>query len=255
MYLRCVVQAQPHKWKAWLSLAEFWYNTSYHTSLDCSPFKILYGYEPPFAAAPTISSEVDTDVATWMADRATMLNVLRDKLADAQNRMKQYADRSRSERQFQVGEMVLLKLQSYAQHSVVNRPCPQLAFKFFGPYKVIERIGEVAYRLELPKTAQVHPVFHVSQLKPFTPNYVPVFSELPKVNDLNKQGVVPFEVLDRRLVKKGNPAVTQVLVRWSNIPPESATWEDFEVVRHRFPESVAWGQATSEGGADVTAEE
>lgn len=61
---------------------------------------------------------------------------------------------------------------------------------------------------------------------PFTPNYVPVFSELRKVNDLNKQGVVPIEVLDRRLVKKGNRAVTQVLVRWSNIPPESATWED-----------------------------
>jgi hypothetical protein len=108
--------------------------------------------------------------------------------------------------------MVLLKLQPYAQHSVVNRSCPKLAFKFYGPYKVLERIGEVAYRLELPAEAQVHPVFHISQLKAFTPNHVPVFSTLPRYEDLSKQGVVPLEILDRRLVKKGNKAVSQVLI-------------------------------------------
>jgi hypothetical protein len=57
MYLGCAVHAQPSKWKNWLSLAEFWYNTTYHTSLACSPFKVLYGYDPPFAAAPHIPSD------------------------------------------------------------------------------------------------------------------------------------------------------------------------------------------------------
>jgi hypothetical protein len=103
---------------------------------------------------------------------------------------------------FQVGEMVLLKLQPYAQHSVVNRSCPKLAFKFYGPYKVLERIGEVAYRLELPAEAQVHPVFHISQLKAFTPNHVSVFSTLPRYEDLSKQGVVPLEILDRDWSKR-----------------------------------------------------
>jgi hypothetical protein len=92
-------------------------------------------------------------------------------------------------------------------------------------------------------------------LKPFTPNYVPVFSELPHIADLENVNVQPMEILDRRLVKKGSSAVTQVLVRWSGIPKESATWEDFNVVRTRFPDSLAWGQASVQGGGggNVTA--
>lgn len=122
-----------------------------------------------------------------------------------------------------MGELVLLKLQPYAQHSVVNRPCPKLAFKFFGPYKYLERIGEVAYPLELPPSAQVHLIFHVSQLKSFTSNYTHVFSTLPRYNELAQHDVVPEEILERRLVKKGGHAIPQVLIRWSNIPRESAT--------------------------------
>ena len=102
--------------------------------------------------------------------------------------------------------MVLLKLQPYAQHTVVNRPCLKPAFNFFGPYKILEHIGVVAYRLELPPSAQVHPVFHVSQLIPFIANYSPLFSTLPTIANLSKQEVVPVEVLDMHLVKKGNQA-------------------------------------------------
>jgi hypothetical protein len=82
---------------------------------------------------------------------------------------------------FVVGDMVLLKLRPYAQQSVVNRPCPKLAFKYFGPFKVIQRIGSVPYKLELPAHAQEYPIFHVSHLKSFTPNYTSVFAELPQL--------------------------------------------------------------------------
>jgi hypothetical protein len=66
-----------------------------------------------------------------------------------------------------VGEEVLLKLQPYAQSSVVNRPYSKILFKFFGPYKVLARVDKAAYKLELQRDSSIHPMFHVSQLKAF----------------------------------------------------------------------------------------
>jgi hypothetical protein len=134
---------------------------------------------------------------------------------------------------------------------VVSQPWPKLAFKFFGPFKVLQRIGSVAYKLDLPEDAQVHPVFHVSQLKPFTANYSHVFVELPKLVDLAEKDVEPATILDRRMVRKGNHAVPQVLIRWTNLAPNATTWEDYHVMKKRFPTAIAWGQAMSEGGEDV----
>ena len=61
----------------------------------------------------------------------------------------------------------------------------------------------------------IHPVFHISQLKPFHPNYTPIYAELPKVKDLSVMNTVPEAILERRLVKKGYVAVPQVKVKWS----------------------------------------
>ena len=125
-------------------------------------------------------------------------------------RIKNQVDRHRVERAFDVGEQVLLKLQPYAQSSVANRPCHKLAYKFFGPFTVTERIGTLAYRLNLPPDSRIHPVFHVSQLKPFIPDYIPVFAELPKIPDLMAADRVPIAVLDCRMMKKGDAPVVQV---------------------------------------------
>ena len=132
------------------------------------------------------------------------------------------------------GEMVYLRLQPYSQSTVVNRPCHKLALKYFGPYKIVAKIGTAAYKLELPQGSQVHPVFHVSQLKGHVPDHTPVFTTLPVPVDLTSLGVIPEEILDRRLVKKGNVAHLQILVKWATVPASSATWEDYEVLKARF---------------------
>uniref|UniRef100_A0A0A8ZED4 Integrase catalytic domain-containing protein n=1 Tax=Arundo donax TaxID=35708 RepID=A0A0A8ZED4_ARUDO len=252
MYLRCAVQHSPKKWKSWLALAEFWYNTTFHTSLRCSPFKALYGHDPNFGALSDITTATPQLVTDLVAEREAQSLALKEQLAKAQNRMKVQADRHRTNREFHVGDQVLLKLQPYAQVSVVNRPFPKLAYKYFGPYRVLKRIGIAAYQLDLPSDSLVHPVFHVSQLKPFTPDYTPVYADLPKLVDLDAGQLEPERVLDRRLVKKGNCAVPQVLVKWTRLPEASATWEDYYVVQKRFPMALAWGQASSGGGGGVT---
>lgn len=110
------------------------------------------------------------------SDRQVHLEALKVHLVVTQTRMKIQADRKCSDREFQVGEKVLLKLQPYAQNSVVNRPFSKLAFKYFDPYSVTAKVGPSAYRLDLPEGCLIHPVSQISQLKPFTPNYTPLFT-------------------------------------------------------------------------------
>jgi hypothetical protein len=239
MFLRCSVQDSPKSWKSWLSLAELWYNSSYHTSLGCSPFMALYGYEPNIGAVPSLPQDTNTSVAEVIQNRELHLKSLKEHLAKAQNKMKLMADRKRTDLTFAVGDQVLLKIQPYTQSSVANRPFPKLAYKYFGPYRVLERIGSAAYRLELPDGAMIHPVFHISQLKPFVGDYTPVYSTLPVTTDLEAAAAIPKEIIDRRLVHKGNSAIPQVKVVWTGLPASSATWEDYYVLRKRFPDAEA----------------
>jgi hypothetical protein len=204
MFLRCAVHDAPRQLRRFLPLAEFWYNSCFHTSLGCSPFHALYGHEPNFGAMPELDIDPSAPVAGVLTERAGQLALLKKNLEVAQKRMKGNADKHRTEKEFQVGKAVLLRLQPYAQHSVVNRPFPKLSYKYFGPYPILERIGKVAYLLDLPAASRIHNVFHVSQLKEYRADYTPVFTDLPKMPALDCANTEPEAILDRRMTKKGN---------------------------------------------------
>ena len=94
-----------------------------------------------------------------------ILHILQDNIHMERNRMKQEADQYRCECTFQVNDMFFLRLQPYKQSSLKIKGSQKLAPKFYGPYKVLQKIGYVAYKLELPPSSHIHLVFHVYCLK------------------------------------------------------------------------------------------
>lgn len=246
-FLRCFTSACPKKWKDWLSAAEFWYNTSLHSSLGCSPFQALYGRQPRTLGL-TINDAAPASLSAWLQERSVMQELIHQHLLRAQSRMKRHADKHRSERTFQEGDWVYLRLQPYVQASVMPRAHHKLSYKFFGPYKILDKIGQVAYRLALPATSRIHPVVHVSQLKlakGFKDSEpLPLPDDIPEIS-------VPLQILQSRGITKGSRLVQQVLVSWSGLPAELATWEDREALQQCFPFAPAWGQACLPEGGNV----
>jgi hypothetical protein len=248
-FLRCFAQACPQRWAQWLSLAEYWYNTNWHSALGKSPFEILYNHPPRhFGLVPADASPV-TDLQLWLDERNNVLSLLRQQLLRVQQKMKHYADKKRTFREFAVDDMVFLKLQPYIQNSVALCSNEKLAYKFYGPYRVLARVGKVAYRLDLPESSRIHPVIHVSQLKRAVSPGEQVQQQLPVANPAFQ---VPFKILQRRVCRKGGANISQILVQWTGMTEELATWEDAEALQQHFPAADAWGQASSQGGGVVS---
>jgi len=158
---------------------------------------------------------------------------LKDNLAKAQNRMKKYADSHRTERSFEIGDMVFLRLQPYRQISVGGKRSQKLSPLFYGPYRILQKIGSVAYKLELPTEARIHPVFHVSQLKKKLGKLIQVQNQMPSHNiEVIKE---PEVILERRMVNRLGKAVSEVLVKWKQLPVDDASWENYWELVKKFP--------------------
>jgi hypothetical protein len=102
----------------------------------------------------------------------------------------------------------------------------KLAPKYYGPYKVLQRIRSLAYKLELPPYLRVHLVFHISYLKKVIRNKIPVQTILPEINKEGKIVQEPKKILEIRIKQFINRAITEYLVKWKNLPVEEVTWED-----------------------------
>ena len=119
----------------------------------------------------------------WIQESQDILRALKDNMATTQNQQKLYADRGQVERQFEVGDLVYLRLQPYQQSLLKQKGAEKLKPRFYGPYRVIHRIGQVGYELELPQGSKIHNIFHVSCLKKALGQQVTVTEELPPTDD------------------------------------------------------------------------
>lgn len=145
--------------------------------------------------------------------------------------MKKKNDAKHTDKSFEIGEFVYLRLQPYRQLSISLKR--KLSVRFYGPFEIIRKVGAVAYKLKVPKGSKIHPVFHVSLLKKRIGSHTLADCKLPIVPKAEDSILpMPQAILDWRARKKKD----EVLVHWQGLSPAEATWESVDHLRRRFPD-------------------
>lgn len=235
-YLRCFASEQPRFWADWIAWAEYWYNTSFHSAIQLTPFEAVYGRPPP-PLIHYLPGETSVEaVAQELKERDEIIRQLKYNLTRAQQRMVKYANLHRRDVSFDVGEFVFVKLRPHRQQTVVKRVNQKLAARYFGPFQILQRLGSVAYKLQLPEGTRVHPVFHVSQLKRALGTN-DVAKQLPSAFDSGfSVDYKPKQVLAVRRTHTGEEIRQQVFIHWEGQSEEDATWEDWDDIALQFPQ-------------------
>ena len=202
---------------------EFASNNSYPASIGMAPYETLYGRK---CRTPVCWDEVGErklvgpEIVQMTCDK---IKVIRDRLKISQDRQKSYADNRRRDLEFEVGDMVFLRISPWKGVLRFGKR-GKLSPRYIGPYRIVERIGEVAYRLELPSDLdRIHDVFHVSMLRKYIPDPSHVLTEQP------------VQILDRREQVLRNKTIPLVKVLWRSHTVEEATWEHEEQMKRHYP--------------------
>jgi hypothetical protein len=222
-YLRHFVSPHQRDWDLKLPAAEFAINDTYQASIGTTPFFLTYGQHP---LTPVRAVEARTNVPAAIDFVLTIReSVKRAKqlMLAAQQRQKAYFDRKRRDVVFEPGQQVFLSTQHIRLKSIGTQ---KLLPRFIGPFAVVQRIGENAYKLQLPANLKMHPVFHVSLLKPYRSDgrYQPP----PPPIHVDDDGELWYEVeavLQHRELKRGKRTMTQYLIKWKGYGHEHNTWE------------------------------
>jgi len=197
MLRACALDWAGH-WDEHLPLIEFAYNNSYHSSIGMAPYEALYGRP---CRSPVCWSDVGErqligpEIVQMYAEK---VDVIRQRLATAQSRQKSYADRRRRVLMFEVGDHVFLKI-SPSRGVMRFGKKGKLSPRYVGPFEILDRIGEVAYRIALPpQFSGLHDVFHVSMLRKYVadPSHV-IQLEVPEIRQDLSLEERPVEIVDR----------------------------------------------------------
>ena len=154
------------------------------------------------------------------------MKLIRQRIQSAQSRQKSYADNRRKDLGFAVGDQVFPKITPLKASLMAGRG-KKLQPRFIGPYKILQRVGNVAYKLELPpRLSRIHNVFHVSILKKFHPNPSHVLQpENIEIDEALTYEEKPVNLLDRKVKELRNKQILLVKVLWRNHGIDEATWE------------------------------
>ncbi|XP_071917583.1 uncharacterized protein [Coffea arabica] len=208
-----------------------------------APYETLYGRK---CRSPICWDEVgerkilDPTTVSWIEEANEKVRLVRQKIQTAQSCQKSYADNRRKDLEFTVGDLVFLKI-TPLKESLMSGKGKKLQPRFVGPYKIIQRVGSVAYKLELPPSlSRIHNVFHVSMLKKYHPNYSHVLQpESIEIDETLTYEEKSVKLLDKKVKELKNKQIPLVKVLWKNHGLEEATWEVEEAIREKYPDLFA----------------
>ncbi|GJX96929.1 putative reverse transcriptase domain-containing protein [Tanacetum coccineum] len=223
-------------WDKHLPLVEFSYNNSYHTSIKAAPFEALYGRK---CRSPICWAEVGDSQLTGpeiIHETTERIVQIKSHIQAARDRQKSYADVRRKPLEFQVGDKVMLKVSPWKGVIRFGKR-GKLNPRYIGPFKIIAKVGTVAYRLELPeKLSRVHSTFHVSKLKKCMADE-PLAIPLDEIQVDDKLNFIeePVEIMDREVKRLKQSRIPIVKVRWNSRRGPEFTWEREDQMQKKYP--------------------
>ena len=224
-YLRIYCNYQQDNWSRLLPLAEFAYNNAPNVTTGVSPFFANKGYNPAISVYPE-RDLTSARAREYAVDLDELHAALRTTIAEAQVRYQRQADKHRLPApDFKVGDQVYVR----AEHIRPTRPSKKLSEKSLGPYTIIAQVGSHSFTLRLLDSMRaVHPVFHVSQLEPATPNSIPGRTQ-PPPPPVEVDGEPEYEIseiLDSKIDRRRRSCQLLYLVRWAGYEgtDEETSW-------------------------------
>ncbi|GJR70105.1 putative reverse transcriptase domain-containing protein [Tanacetum coccineum] len=233
-------------WDRHLPLVEFSYNNSYHTSIKAAPFEAVYGQK---CRSLICWAEVGDSQLTGpeiIHEKPEKIFQIKKRIQAAHDRQKSYADRRRNPLEFQVGDMVMLKVSPWKEVIRFGKR-GKLNPRYIGPFKILAKVGTVAYRLELPyQLSHVHSTFHVSNLKKCLTDK-PLVIPLDEIQNDEKLHFIkePAEIMDRKVKRLKQCSISIVKVRWNSRRGPEFTREREDQVQKKYPHLFANPTSTS----------
>lgn len=231
-YLRHFVSSHQKDWAKVLDVAQFSYNLQRSEATGRTSFKLATGQQPQTPHSLLAAFKGKSLGAYHLAKGfEEQMDAAKSHLAKAAKQMKKFADRTRRPTNYKVGDLVLVKFNP-RQFKALRGVNPNLVRKYEGPFRILAKVGKISYRLELPPSLKVHPVFHASVLKPYhedkddpsrgQSSRAPI--TITASHDRDIEAIINY----RAKQKRGQPAAAMFLVHWKDQSPEEATWKKYE---------------------------
>lgn len=223
-------------WDHHLPLVEFSYNNSYHSSLKSSPFEALYGRKCRSLVCWNEAGDVQLIGPEIVRDSTEKIIQIRSRLQGARDRQKSYADTRRKPLEFRVGDRVMLKVSPWKGVIHFGKR-GKLSPRYVEPFKILKRIGPIAYKLEIPQELSgIHNTFYVSNLKKcLSDESLVIPLDEIKLDDKLHFIDEPIEIMDHEVKQLKQSRIPIVKIRWNSRQGPEYTWEREDQMRQKYP--------------------